>query len=176
MTRRCSRIHLEAPSFQRAFDEMFADDGTVRTPYKRIFGALASADEFDLGAGPRGRARCGVHRPGHHLLPRGARAALPAGPGAARDRRRRVEPRPRRDQAAARCWRCSSTTSTPSRRSCTTASSPSGWAPCAHFHRQAAGIRPPNGVRIHVAGIDLIRDAEGTFRGRLEDNQGSRRV
>ncbi|MCX2931020.1 circularly permuted type 2 ATP-grasp protein [Mycobacterium sp. CVI_P3] len=40
---------------------------------------------------------------------------------------------------------------------------------CEHFHRQAAGINPPNGVRIHVAGIDLIRDAQGTFRV-LEDN------
>ncbi|MCV7191540.1 circularly permuted type 2 ATP-grasp protein [Mycolicibacterium brumae] len=40
---------------------------------------------------------------------------------------------------------------------------------CEHFHREAAGITPPNGVRIHVAGIDLIRDAQGTFRV-LEDN------
>lgn len=40
---------------------------------------------------------------------------------------------------------------------------------CEHFHREAFGIVPPNGVRIHVAGIDLIRDAEGTFRV-LEDN------
>ena len=40
---------------------------------------------------------------------------------------------------------------------------------CEHFHRQAAGINPPNGVRIHVAGIDLVRDAQGTFRV-LEDN------
>jgi uncharacterized circularly permuted ATP-grasp superfamily protein len=31
------------------------------------------------------------------------------------------------------------------------------------------GIRPPGGVRVHVAGIDLIRDADGTFRV-LEDN------
>ena len=38
-----------------------------------------------------------------------------------------------------------------------------------HFHRAAQGIVPPNGVRVHVAGIDLIRDAEGTFRV-LEDN------
>ncbi|KAB1659087.1 circularly permuted type 2 ATP-grasp protein [Pseudoclavibacter sp. CFCC 11306] len=38
-----------------------------------------------------------------------------------------------------------------------------------HFHRQAAGIRPANGVRIQVAGIDLIRDAAGTLRV-LEDN------
>jgi uncharacterized circularly permuted ATP-grasp superfamily protein len=40
---------------------------------------------------------------------------------------------------------------------------------CEHFHRQAVGIRPPNGVRIHVAGIDLIRDEQGDFRV-LEDN------
>nr|WP_245687826.1 circularly permuted type 2 ATP-grasp protein [Rhodococcus phenolicus] len=40
---------------------------------------------------------------------------------------------------------------------------------CEHFHRQAAGIVPPNGVRIHVAGIDLVRDETGTFRV-LEDN------
>lgn len=40
---------------------------------------------------------------------------------------------------------------------------------CEHFHRQAVGIIPPNGVRIHVAGIDLIRDDSGNFRV-LEDN------
>ncbi|MBW0011654.1 circularly permuted type 2 ATP-grasp protein [Mycobacterium sp.] len=40
---------------------------------------------------------------------------------------------------------------------------------CEHFHRQAVGIVPPNGVRIHVAGIDLIRDERGNFRV-LEDN------
>ncbi|HQR79601.1 MAG TPA: circularly permuted type 2 ATP-grasp protein [Actinomycetota bacterium] len=39
----------------------------------------------------------------------------------------------------------------------------------AHFHREAWGIEPPNGVRIHVAGIDLIRDEEGVFAV-LEDN------
>lgn len=38
-----------------------------------------------------------------------------------------------------------------------------------HFHRQAWGITPPNGVRIHVSGIDLIRDEAGNFRV-LEDN------
>jgi uncharacterized circularly permuted ATP-grasp superfamily protein len=38
-----------------------------------------------------------------------------------------------------------------------------------HFHRAAAGIEPPNGVRIHVSGIDLIRDDTGEFRV-LEDN------
>jgi uncharacterized circularly permuted ATP-grasp superfamily protein len=39
----------------------------------------------------------------------------------------------------------------------------------AHFHREAAGIASANGVRIHVAGVDLIRDEQGGFRV-LEDN------
>src|SRR6478752_2873424 len=38
-----------------------------------------------------------------------------------------------------------------------------------HYHRVAAGVTSPNGVRIHVAGIDLIRDASGSFRV-LDDN------
>ena len=38
-----------------------------------------------------------------------------------------------------------------------------------HFHRVAASVHTPNGVRIQVAGIDLIRDANGEFRV-LEDN------
>ncbi|WP_046771095.1 circularly permuted type 2 ATP-grasp protein [Jiangella alkaliphila] len=38
-----------------------------------------------------------------------------------------------------------------------------------HFHRQAFGIRPPNGVRVHVSGVDLVRDETGEFRV-LEDN------
>jgi len=38
-----------------------------------------------------------------------------------------------------------------------------------HFHRAAYGIEPPNGVRVHVAGIDLIRDEQGGWRV-LEDN------
>jgi len=38
-----------------------------------------------------------------------------------------------------------------------------------HFHREAAGIEPANGVRIQVSGIDLIRDEAGTWRV-LEDN------
>src|SRR5918999_964 len=38
-----------------------------------------------------------------------------------------------------------------------------------HFHRQAHGLVPPNGVRVHVAGIDVVRDEQGDFRV-LEDN------
>lgn len=38
-----------------------------------------------------------------------------------------------------------------------------------HFLRQAAGVQSHNGVRIHVSGIDLIRDEAGAWRV-LEDN------
>ncbi|MGA4669873.1 circularly permuted type 2 ATP-grasp protein [Propionibacteriaceae bacterium Y1923] len=38
-----------------------------------------------------------------------------------------------------------------------------------YFYRQAFGIQAHNGVRIHVSGIDLVRDGNGTFRV-LEDN------
>jgi uncharacterized circularly permuted ATP-grasp superfamily protein len=39
----------------------------------------------------------------------------------------------------------------------------------AHFHRQVHGFEPAGGVRVHISGIDVVRDAEGTFRV-LEDN------
>jgi uncharacterized circularly permuted ATP-grasp superfamily protein len=38
-----------------------------------------------------------------------------------------------------------------------------------HYLPQLRGIRPPHGVRIHVAGVDLIRSPDGVFRV-LEDN------
>ena len=38
-----------------------------------------------------------------------------------------------------------------------------------HYMPQLRGIRPPHGVRIHVAGVDLIRSPDGVFRV-LEDN------
>lgn len=38
-----------------------------------------------------------------------------------------------------------------------------------HFQRAMIGVDPPGGVYTHVGGIDLIRDATGTFRV-LEDN------
>ena len=39
-----------------------------------------------------------------------------------------------------------------------------------HFHRAVWGIQPGNGVRIHVAGVDLIRNPVGDVRV-LEDNE-----
>ncbi|HEY4440670.1 MAG TPA: circularly permuted type 2 ATP-grasp protein, partial [Candidatus Elarobacter sp.] len=38
-----------------------------------------------------------------------------------------------------------------------------------HFEREAIGIRPPRDAFVHVSGIDLVRDHEGTFLV-LEDN------
>jgi uncharacterized circularly permuted ATP-grasp superfamily protein len=38
-----------------------------------------------------------------------------------------------------------------------------------HFHRAVAGVEPANGVRVHVSGIDLVRDEHGIWRV-LEDN------
>ncbi|MFD1213183.1 circularly permuted type 2 ATP-grasp protein [Arthrobacter sp. GCM10027362] len=39
----------------------------------------------------------------------------------------------------------------------------------AHFHREVSGFDPAGGVRVHVSGIDVVRDHAGTFRV-LEDN------
>ncbi len=38
-----------------------------------------------------------------------------------------------------------------------------------HFHRAMAGLTTANGVRVHIAGIDLIRGDDGVYRV-LEDN------
>jgi uncharacterized circularly permuted ATP-grasp superfamily protein len=38
-----------------------------------------------------------------------------------------------------------------------------------HFQRAVAGLVPANGVRVHVAGVDLVRGEDGEFRV-LEDN------
>jgi uncharacterized circularly permuted ATP-grasp superfamily protein len=38
-----------------------------------------------------------------------------------------------------------------------------------HYLPQLRGVRPPRGVRVHVAGVDLVRDPDGAFRV-LEDN------
>jgi uncharacterized circularly permuted ATP-grasp superfamily protein len=42
-------------------------------------------------------------------------------------------------------------------------------ASCPHFARAVHGIRPPGGVYTQVAGCDLVRDGDGTWRV-LEDN------
>nr|WP_232015632.1 circularly permuted type 2 ATP-grasp protein [Tsukamurella paurometabola] len=148
---------------------MFADDGTVRAPYKRIFGALSSADESDLAARVDALGAAfidqgitfsleGRERPFPlDLVPRVIAAA----------EWNRLEKGIKQRVQALEMFLDDIYSEQEILRD--------GVVPkrlvtsCAHFHRQAAGIRPPNGVRIHVAGIDLIRDAEGTFRV-LEDN------
>lgn len=42
-------------------------------------------------------------------------------------------------------------------------------ASCPHYLREAAGIKPPHDIYVHIAGIDLIRGEEGAFYV-LEDN------
>ena len=64
----------------------------------------------------------------------------------------------------------SSTTSTTRARSSTRGSCP--WrlvASCSHFARAVHGIRPPGGVYTHVAGCDLVRHSDGSWRV-IEDN------
>jgi len=39
----------------------------------------------------------------------------------------------------------------------------------AGYRPMLRGVRPPGGVRLHISGVDLIRDADGTWRV-LEDN------
>ena len=158
-----------AGSYDAAFDEMFDGEGNVRTPYKGIFAELSpsDADELEARTDALGRAfidqgitfsLSGQERPFPlDLVPR----VIAAGEWARLERgiAQRVralemylddiygEQEILRDGVIPRRLITS----------------------CEHFHREAVGIVPPNGVRIHVAGIDLVRDAQGTFRV-LEDN------
>ncbi|KRQ31188.1 MULTISPECIES: circularly permuted type 2 ATP-grasp protein [Mycobacteroides] len=159
----------EKGAYAKAFDEMFDADGNVRGPYKGIYAELAPTDAADLAARADALGRAfidqgitfslsGQERPFPlDLVPRVIAAAewsrLERGIA---QRVRALEmyladiygdQEILRDGVIPRALVTS----------------------CEHFHREAAGINPPNGVRIHVAGIDLVRDAQGTFRV-LEDN------
>src|SRR5882672_8300651 len=155
--------------YSQAFDEMFDADGNVRGPYKGIFAELAPSDASELAARSDALGRAfidqgitfslsGQERPFPlDLVPRVISAA--EWTRLERGITQRVkalehylddiygEQEILRDGVIPRRLVTS----------------------CEHFHREAAGIVPPNGVRIHVAGIDLVRDAQGTFRV-LEDN------
>jgi uncharacterized circularly permuted ATP-grasp superfamily protein len=158
-----------ASSYADAFDEMFDGQGNVRGPYKGIYAELAPSDasELDARAEALGRAfsdqgitfsLSGQERPFPlDLIPRVISAA--EWTRVARGITQRVK--------ALECYlddiygeQQILRDGVLPRRLVTS---------CEHFHREAAGIIPPNGVRIHVAGIDLIRDHRGTFRV-LEDN------
>ncbi|BBX69430.1 circularly permuted type 2 ATP-grasp protein [Mycolicibacterium psychrotolerans] len=156
-------------TYAQAFDEMFDAHGSVRGPYKSIHSELAPSDVADLEARADALGRAfidqgitfslsGQERPFPlDLVPRVISAA--EWTRLERGIRQRVqalemylhdiygEQEILRDGVIPRRLVTS----------------------CEHFHREAVGIVPPNGVRIHVAGIDLIRDAQGNFRV-LEDN------
>jgi uncharacterized circularly permuted ATP-grasp superfamily protein len=156
-------------NYSKAFDEMFDAQGNVRGPYKGIFAELAPSDASELAARSEALGRAfidqgitfslsGQERPFPlDLVPRVISAAEWS--RLERGIKQRVkalemylddiygEQEILRDGVIPRRLITS----------------------CEHFHREAAGIVPPNGVRIHVAGIDLVRDGQGTFRV-LEDN------
>ncbi len=156
-------------SYSKAFDEMFDGRGNIRGPYKGIYAELApsNADELEARAEALGRAfidqgitfsLSGQERPFPlDLVPRVISSAEWS--RLERGIRQRVKALEMYlddiygDQEILR-------DGVIPRRLVTS---------CEHFHREAAGINPPNGVRIHVAGIDLVRDAQGVFRV-LEDN------
>ena len=155
--------------YSLAFDEMFDAQGNVRVPYKGIFAELAPSDASDLNARAEALARAftdqgitfslsGQERPFPlDLVPRVISAAewnkLERGITQRVNALERYLDDIYGDQEILR-------DGVIPRRLITS---------CEHFHRQAVGIVPPNGVRIHVAGIDLIRDDRGDWRV-LEDN------
>jgi uncharacterized circularly permuted ATP-grasp superfamily protein len=158
-----------AGSYADAFDEMFDGQGNVRGPYKGIYAELAPSDASDLEARAEALGRAfsdqgitfslsGQERPFPlDLVPRVISAAEWT----------RLERGITQRVKALECYLDDVygdqeilNDGVIPRRLVTS---------CEHFYRQAAGIVPPNGVRIHVAGIDLIRDEKGSFRV-LEDN------
>ena len=156
--------------YSAAFDEMFDRQGRVRAPYKGIYAELAPTGNEELGARAEALGRAFVdqgitfalsgqeERPFPlDLVPRVISAAewskLEAGITQRVVALERFLDDIYGDQEILR-------DGVLPRRLVTS---------CEHFHREAAGISPPNGVRIHVAGIDIVRDAQGVFRV-LEDN------
>src|SRR5262245_9742852 len=152
-----------------AFDEMFHPDGTVRSPYRALHDAIAPTAAADLAARSEALDRAyldqgitfslsGQERPFPlDIVPRVISAAewsrLQKG---IVQRVNALEAFLSDIYGDAQIVR----DNVLPRRLITS---------CAHFHRAAAGLTPPNGVRIHVAGIDLVRDEGGVFRV-LEDN------
>ncbi len=152
-----------------AFDEMFDQDGKVRAPYKGIYDALAPTDVDDLAARADALGRAfvdqgitfslsGQERPFPlDLVPRVIAAAEWT----------RLEKGIKQRVKALEMFLADVYGEQTILRDLVI---PKRLVTsCEHFHREAAGFVPPNGVRIHVAGIDLVRDEKGVFRV-LEDN------
>jgi uncharacterized circularly permuted ATP-grasp superfamily protein len=161
--------NLTSDAYALAFDEMFDAQGNVRGPYKGIYAELAPSDASDLEARSEALARAfidqgitfslsGQERPFPlDLVPRVISAAEWA--RLERGIIQRVKALEMYLDDIYGDQEILNDGVIP-RRLITS---------CEHFHRQASGIVPPNGVRIHVAGIDLIKDEKGTWRV-LEDN------
>ncbi|WP_026360562.1 circularly permuted type 2 ATP-grasp protein [Amycolatopsis nigrescens] len=152
-----------------AYDEMFAPDGTVRSPYRALYESIVGLAGTDLTARAEALDRAMVDQ-GITFSLSGQERPFPldlvprvVAPSEWTKLERGVAQRVRALEAFladvygdAQILR----DGVVPRRLITS---------CAHFQREAFGVNPPNGVRIHVAGVDLVRDEEGTFRV-LEDN------
>jgi len=164
-----SGYNISSDAYEMAFDEMFDNQGSVRAPYKGIYAELAPSDASDLEARSEALARAfidqgitfslsGQERPFPlDVVPRVISAAEWS--RLERGIIQRVKALEMYLDDVYGDQEILNDGVIP-RRLITS---------CEHFHRQAVGIVPPNGVRIHVAGIDLIRDDKGTWRV-LEDN------
>lgn len=164
-----SGYNLTSDAYALAFDEMFDAQGNVRGPYKGIYAELVPSDASDLEARSEALARAfidqgitfslsGQERPFPlDLVPRVISAA--EWTRLERGIIQRVKALEMYLDDIYGDQEILNDGVIP-RRLITS---------CEHFHRQAFGIVPPNGVRIHVAGIDLIKDEKGTWRV-LEDN------
>ena len=155
--------------YAKAFDEMFDSNGNVRGPYKGIYTELAPSDASELQARAEALGRAfinqgitfslsGQERPFPlDLVPR----VISAADWSRLERGiiQRVKALEKYLDDIYSDQEILNDGVIP-RRLVTS---------CAHFCRQAVGIIPPNGVRIHVSGIDVIRDERGNFRV-LEDN------
>ncbi|MCI9888930.1 circularly permuted type 2 ATP-grasp protein [Micrococcales bacterium 31B] len=152
-----------------AFDEMIAHDQSVRTSYRHLHSTLSRLDNADLRQRADALARtylaqgvtfdfAGEERPFPiDVVPRVVDAREWASIEVGVSQRVRALEAFLSDIYGPQ--RCIADGVIP--RSLVTTS--------AHFHRAAVGIEPENGVRIHVSGIDLVRDDFGDWRV-LEDN------
>ena len=148
------------------YDEMVDADGApARAHEVAVRGAGAAVHRRSR----RARRGPGPQLPaaGDHVLLVRRGVGLPARPGAAADRRGRVGAhRGRRRAAGARPRGVPRPTSTATARCSATAwSRTRSIFTSSNFCRAAAGIRPASGVRIHLAGIDLVRGADGRHAG-----------
>jgi uncharacterized circularly permuted ATP-grasp superfamily protein len=152
-----------------AWDEMIARDGTARAPYRLLHESIQRSGAQELRAGVDALARAYLNQ-GVTFDVGGEERPFPLDivPRVIDDESWQVIERGVRQRVATLeafladvYGNCRVVADGVVPRSVITTSK--------HFHRAAHGIEPPNGVRVHVSGIDLIRGEDGDFRV-LEDN------